>query len=296
MRTLPVLLWLSLFIMSGCAAPAAPGTAVPAPPSALEGTVVDIELRPVPNATVTLLPHDRTGLTDTTGAFAFPRLQPGNATLRIDHPDFEPATVSIMLEAAQTLRQDVRLIPLPRAIAHDETFVFQGSFDCASEMFIIGADCLVLFENVTGSNDPITNEQNAFRLLVKPGWETIYLNLTWESGAENQLDGMRLNLEHGNGSKTGHAYQVAQTWGTEQPLEILVTRGEPHPSADYYDGTDTPAMIGDEGEETQVRVFPRGKMTEQFGMICSEPRKCFLGLGVGLDIRFDVHAIVHYAS
>lgn len=296
MRTQRILLFLVVVVMAGCAAPAAPGAAVPPMPGDLEGTVVDVELRPVPNATVTLLPHDRTAMTDENGAFSFPRLTPGNATLRVEHPDYETADASILLEPAGTLRQDFRLIPLPRAVAHDETFFFQGSFDCASEVLIIGADCFVLYENVTGSNDPITNEENAFRLLVKPNWETIYLNLTWESGAENQLDGMRLNLEHGNGSTTGHSYQVAQTWGTEQPLEILVQRGVPHPSADYYDGTDTPATIADEGEETQIRIFPRGKMTEQFGMICQEPRKCFLGLGVGLDIRFDVHAIVHYAQ
>ncbi len=294
MRTLPVFLFLSAVLMAGCAAPAAPGAAVPLMPSNLEGTVVDIELRPVPNATVTLLPHDRIGVTDENGAFSFLRLTPGNGTLQIDHPDFEPAVATILLPSGATIRQDFRLIPLPKAIPHDETFLFQGSFDCASETLIIGADCLVLYENVTGSNDPVTNEDNAFRLLVKPNWETIYLNLTWESGAENQLEGMRLNLEHGNGSTTGHAYQVAQTWGTEQPLELLVERGVPHPSADYYDDTDTPATIADEGEETQVRIFPRGKMTQEFGMVCQEPRKCLLGVGVGLDIRFEGHAIVHY--
>lgn len=281
---------------AGCAAPAAPGTAVSDLLSSLEGTVVDVELRPIANATVTLLPHEQSILSDEAGRFQFPRLSPGNGTLRVEHPDFEPAVATILLEPAATLRQDVRLIPIPRPVPHDEPFWFEGAFDCASEMLIIGADCFVLYENLTGANDPITNEQNTFRLPIRPGWETIYLNLTWESGAENQLDGMRLNLEHGNGSSTGHAYQVAQTWGSTQPLEILVQRGEPHPSADYYDGTDTPATISEQGEETQVRIFPRGKMTDEFGMICHEPRKCLLGLGVGLDIRFDVNAIVHYAG
>ena len=292
-RSTPLLL-VVLLALSGCAAPAAPGAAIAPLLASLEGTVVDVELRPVPNATVTLVPHGRTGITDASGAFSFPGLRPGNATLRVDHPEFEPAQSILVLEPSIKLRHDVRLVPIPKSLPHDEQFVFKGTFDCASEVLIIGADCLVLYENVTGENDPLTQEENAFPLLIKPGWQTIYLNLTWDSGAENQLDGMRLNLEHGNGSTTGHSYQVAQTAGTDQPLELLVTRGEPHPSADYYDGTDTIAMIGDEGEEAQVRVFPRGKATDTFGTICQEPRKCFLGLGVGLDIRFEVHAIVHY--
>ena len=287
---------LVVLTFSGCSAPAAPGAAVQALPASLEGTVVDVELRPIPNASVAVQPLARMATTDASGRFSLLGLPPGNATIRVTHPDFEPSESSLLLEPATTLRHEFRLVPIPQMVAHDEAFLFTGTFDCASEILIIGADCLVLYENVTGENDPITDEENAFPLLIKPGWETIYLNLTWESGAENQLDGMRLNLEHGNGSTTGHSYQVAQTAGIEQPLELFVVRGQPHPTADHYDGTDTVAMIADAGEEAQVRVFPRGKMTDTFGTICQEPRKCLLGVGVGLDIRFDVHVIVHYAA
>jgi hypothetical protein len=294
--TLGILLVLGV-TLAGCAAPTAPATAHEVLLSGVLGTVVDVELRPIEGASV-LLEGSSGGQTstDALGAFSFAGLPEGNATIRVEHPDYQTVSTSVPLVAGQTSRVEIRLVPVPRPTAHDETFPFQGHFDCASEVLILGADCLVLYENVTGENDPITDEANAFRLPVREGWETIYLNLTWESGAENQLEGMRLNLEHGNGSTTGHAYQVAQVDGTEQPLELMVVRGEPHPSADYYDGTEQPAMVGDDGEELQIRVFPRGKFTDEFGTVCQEPRKCLLGVGIGLDIRFDVHAIVHYSK
>jgi hypothetical protein len=60
-----------------------------------------------------------------------------------------------------------------------------------------------------------------------------------------------------------------------------------------YPGTNTPATIPDEGEVAQIRVFPRGLLTEHTSQVCSDDG-CFLGVGAGVDIRFKVYATVFY--
>lgn len=294
-------LWLVLaLVLAGCLATpsrplAAPHASPDARPADLTGFVFDEEERPLAGATVRVAELGREARTDATGAYDLTGLAAGRWLTAVRAPGHALVEEAIDLPPGSEVRQDFRLPVLPAPVAHVEHFSFRGSYDCGSEVLILAGDCLVLYENATGQPDPVTQDAYAFRLPIHAAWQTIHVALAWQSGAENQLDGMRLLVEHGNASKTGHGIQVARADGSDNPLEILIARGQAHPTADKYAGTGTAARVPDDGEELQVRVQPRGKHTDVFGQVC-DPRTggCFLGVGVGFDLNFDIEATVAY--
>lgn len=287
--------WLVLVILaSGCVSPASPSgrSTGMLEEATLSGRVLDDEERPLEGAAVTLVPGNATSVTDPGGRFLLSRLPPGRVIVVVALVGYETLNASLHLPPGATHR-DLRLSPLPRAMARSVPVHYRGDYDCAFELLILGGDCLVLYENVTGEQDPVTKETYVFRLRVGPNWSRVDLNLTWQSGADNQLDGMRFLLEHGNSSKTGHGTQVARSEGAANPLRIVVERGVPHPLADTYDGTGTKATIADAGEELQVRVHPRGKLAERGSLQCVGA--CWQGVGFGVDLTFTVDGAVLYS-
>jgi hypothetical protein len=105
---------------------------------------------------------------------------------------------------------------------------------------------------------------------------------------------MRLYVENANQTKPGaHAPGVAKVHGNAQPLVARIDRGTPGPGHENYEGTSVPAYVPDDGGLQQVRVFPKGQAYSYTSQVCRDGQ-CFLGLGVGLNVRFTVHLTVFY--
>lgn len=259
------------------------------------GLVTNDEIMPVPSARVIVVETGQTAMTDDAGGFTLFEVPAGTWTIRVEEPRHiaiqEPFTVA----ASEAARLDLMLPTIPGVSPYRSLFTFRGHYDCAHEVPTWPGDCMILYETATGGPDGVTDETSSFRLPIDRHWESVVLELEWEGSAENQLDGMRLYLENGNGTENGHSYLVGRAEGPGSPLTLVVHRGELHPRADVYEGTQQKAFIPDDGEIAQIRVFPRGNFYEQTSQICSDSG-CFLGIGAGLDIDFHVYATVFYVD
>lgn len=289
-------------VLGGCLAPSGPsaddatesveprleGNAV------LEGWVLSEDELPLPGANVTIPDLGVAASSDEAGWFELANLAPGSWTVFAELAGFEADEQVVELAQDARTRVDLRLLPLPSTGSFNRTLIFQGHYDCAHEIPIWTGDCMILYEAATNQSDPYTNETYHFRLPVEAGWESVLLELVWQGGANNQLEGMRLYLENGNGTDVGHSYKVGRADGDENPLRVLVNRTEPHPRADVYPGTQTKAFIPDEGEVAQIRVFPRGRLADEMSQFCDGDGRCFLGWGAGIGIDFTVYATVFY--
>jgi hypothetical protein len=155
-----------------------------------------------------------------------------------------------------------------------------------------------VYENLTGEPDPIFTRTNWMIFNVRPRWTALVVELTWTSGANNQLDGMHLNLAPANESSDPdeHHTKIAVAEGPNQPLRIQLEPGVPHPSADKWpDGS--PVYHPKDGGDVFVLVTPRGKLADHTGEVCEPPPdddKCFLGVGIGFQIEFTVYTTVFY--
>ena len=287
-----------IVLLSGCLSGATSTTQPPL--GALQGATVlglvtNDEIMPVPSARVLVVETGQTAVTDQSGAFSIFDVPAGTWTIRVEEPRHIAIQEAFTVEDAEAARLDLMLPTIPGVSPYRSLFMFRGHYDCAHEVPIWPGDCMLLYQVATGGPDEYTNETFAFRLPVEEHWESIVLEVEWQTSAENQLDGMRLYLENGNGTESGHSYLVARAEGPSSPLRLVVNRGELHPRADVYEATSQKAFIPDAGELAQIRVFPRGKFYDQTSQVCSDSG-CLLGVGVGLDIDFKVYATVFYVD
>lgn len=261
------------------------------------GRVVDDEARAIEGARAEILGLALSAVSDAEGAFLLDGVPVGSRVLEVTAPAHASTARNISVERGRATEVDVVLMPLPSDVAYHLTVPFEGHYTCAHEVPIWTGDCMLLYESQTGEDDSVTEEQYAFRTLVADAWESVVLDVEWTYPANNQLDGMRLYLENGNGTETGHSYKVGRADGPDSPLRLQVNRGEPHPRADYYVGTGVRAFIPDAGDDVQIRVFPRGNLYDVTSQVCTNPTQqqgCLLGVGVGIEIRFTVYASVFY--
>lgn len=148
---------------------------------------------------------------------------------------------------------------------------------------------MILYNAFTGQNDTYTDEKFLFRFGVQPRWDSFVMELVWEYGPNNQLDGMRFYLEHVTNTSTDHSVKVGRADGAENPLRFVVHRGEAGPRADVNETTKQPETFPHNGTNAQVRVFPKGKLYNEMCTVSTTATgDCYLGWGVGVDIRFTV--------
>lgn len=299
MRTAAVLLLFVVPILAGCLGNGAPEETI-APPTPepefgeIVGVAVDDEVRPVANATVFLVEESRNATTGADGTFRFDQVATGTKMVRAVAEGHGTAEARVEVAADAVAEAQLTLPVLPEYVARNLTSFFEGHYDCANEIPIWTGDCLILYENVTGQPDPYTTETFTFYMPIDPRWDSIVLELTYETSANNQLDGMRVYLEHVTDEQTGHSVKVGRADGNENPLRLVVNRGEPHPQADVDPATGEPATFDYGGDLAQIRVFPKGHLWEYTSQVCNSEGRCFLGVGAGLDIKFTVYATVFY--
>lgn len=298
MRTLAVLVLLIGPFLAGCvdsgSPQAASPTVTPEPKfGAIAGVVVDEEFQPIHGAQVFVVEAAVETRTAVDGTFILSDIEAGPVTVRAFDDRHTPAETRIDVPADGTAEVELRMSVLPDFAPYNLTEIFDGKFDCAHEVPIWTGDCMILYTTYVG-NDPVTEETHEFLTSIGPRWQTVVLEMTWDEPATNQLDGMRLYLEHKNLTDEGHSVKVARADGPDSPLRLEVPAGAPHESADVYPGTDTPARLADNGEDALIRVFPRGQLYEYTSQVCDSDGRCFLGLGAGLDIKFTVYATVFY--
>lgn len=264
----------------------------------LFGLVTDEELNVLSNVRVEALGTGQSTTTDLRGGFHLNQLPEGVRRISFTRTDFEPATQEVRIAQERQTELDVRLALLPNLRPYKEVLpTLEGHYTCALEAVILTGDCMILVENLTQAEDPITSEVDHGFFSVRPGWTDAVVELTWTIGPQNQLDGMHLYVapaEESNDSNAHHTkYALAE--GNLQPLRVLLHQGQLHPTAEKYENG-TYAELPTEGGDVIFLVYPRGKLADTMGQVCEPqaPDKCFLGLGIGLDIRFHVYVTIFY--
>ncbi len=272
----------------------------------LNGTVTDPSGLPIADVHVTI----RTGVnevpltTDANGFFTWGEFGNGPALLLVtyNHTDFVQTTRQFNVTSTNWGDGSVVLQPLGSGGPVPDLVVLQpinGHYDCAMESVILTGDCMVLWEEYVSEEDPVTVEVNHFLFDAEPGWTHVVVELTWTTGANNQLDGMHLYLAPAEESvdPSEHHTKMAVAEGAEQPLRIQMDAGQLHETAERYPDNDTYAQLAPGGGGVLGLAYPRGKLAQSMGGVCEpeNPDRCFLGVGVGADIQFTAYVAIFYS-
>lgn len=273
-------------LLAGCGAPsepAPPETLAPSTTMAIAGLVQDEAFAPVAGANVTLRLVDRTGTTDAAGSFRFEDLPPSPYIVDVEAPGFEPATLTAEPQPgggnASLSFVLVRPVSLRPSVSVEH---FRGTYECAFEAAIIPGSCDVLLEE-TGQSP--FEDVSTFQLGLNRNWQSIAVDVDFDLSANPGLAGLRLVVRGLNDADRLNDYQQYGRFGGSQPFTAILDVGET-----YEDG-DGPLP----GNLTALElvVYPQG---HGYHAVC-EPTGdvgCFLGVGAGIDVQFDVYVSVFY--
>lgn len=291
--------------MAGCAGDDATPKAVVASTTVLargdlQGTVLDDEDRPIAGVLVRGKGPVDSGeaRTNEEGAYYIERLTAGVNFVSFTHPRFEALEHTVTIKANDVATDDATLSLLPSFRPYRDILPpMNGRYTCAQEAVIFTGDCMILWEFATQQPDTFTTETYALRFPVGAGWNQLVVQLDWDTGANNQLDGMHLYLSPANETQdlAGHHTKLAVAEGANAPLRLDLFPGKPGPGAEPYPGSTTPAQIPATGLDVLGLVYPRGHGAETTEQVC-EPgtNKCFLGLGIGFEVSFTLYAGIAY--
>lgn len=192
-----------LLVLSGCSdrsglaqtTPLAPATAVhSAGLGGIQGRVVDDELAPVANASLTLLGTNQSATTDSLGSFAFSQLEPQTYLIQLTHPSFRTTShgVDVLVdEVAQVQIMMQRLPPPVPRIDAGHTWVaylacavaVQAGAERRTQMCSEGTAVPQQVRSQAGNNVPL-----------EEGWRTLLFELQWTQGSSS-ADRLRLRLD-----------------------------------------------------------------------------------------------------
>lgn len=179
----------ALLLGAGCTAagprdagnsPLAPDAVATAETGAIDGLVLDTELRPVAEAVLLLSPGARSTGTDLNGRFVFNGLTPGEYALAVSAPGFHPQSRAITIAAEDVLPVRLQLEPLPSLDPHPAVFHQRGHASCfVSYRLPVTANGNVFCGNVYNT------AQNKHRIfwpaIPTEGWNASTLEQVWKS-------------------------------------------------------------------------------------------------------------------
>lgn len=266
--------------------PPTPGPAVeteqpPAPEDepvmAVSGVVNDEDARPVEGATVTLLGLNRTRHADAAGAFVFENVPVGFHVLRADASDFLPAEVTARPVGDGGTVSVVIVLQRFAEEPYHQTVQFQGVMQCAAEYLIISPSCDTLLEFAGGPS--VTEDETVFEARVEPNWRTVVLDLDFDGEAHPGLDGLRVTVRGATDrADTGTYEQYARLYGADT-YRI-------QPGGEYEDGT---GPVPQNATTFQFEVYPHSHAYHPGGA-------GLLGVGLGVDVTFDLYATAFYVD
>jgi hypothetical protein len=196
---------LVLFIAaSGCMNTAAgPSDAEPEPsatvdakglkPAHIVGKVVDPELVPIPDVTVSVRPGDAYATTDAAGAFDVGPLEPGNIAILAERTGYVSQTVEVTLAPDKGLELTLVLQPATPDVPYHESIPKKMYIICALALRIyqpsvadapITAPCAglvdLVLQTATGQHYTNTLDNWTFDFTIQnPGFKTLVMEMTW---------------------------------------------------------------------------------------------------------------------
>lgn len=248
---------------------------------------------PLPGVTIDV--GNQSAQTDAEGLARFDALAAGTYTLVATKTAHRAAQQTVEIAAGVDTRTEVVLAAEDggqhaHAVgfeAHQDTYVFEGHFDCTAIYLIIPGDCMLLVDNATesaGVENPASNattEKNIIDFPLDVNWSRLVVEMTWTEPTPPTTEGMTLALEPAEAPVDGHSAKYARADGGS-PLRIEMLPGVKHDTATEQD---MPNPLG--GEVIRARAFVRGYAH-------NAGDAGFLGVGAATDFRFTLTVNIFY--
>lgn len=221
-------LLLAFVSLAGCADTSAPPVLAEgeAPPGVLRGVVVDPAIRPLAGAEVLVIPGGHTNLTDATGTFEFPDLDPGTYTLTVSLQGYLNETVVAGVTAGTNPIVKVILPVDTEAVAYVSEYLFQGYFECGGGIDDITCSNVNIITWIILGIGNVTADRSLFLQWIDRPPTALQTELVWQS---TQALGDRLGFAVGGATEeqlsTGMATTHNYTFG-ESPLMLTIPQPE----------------------------------------------------------------------
>jgi hypothetical protein len=182
--------WLPVmaFLLAGCSDPSADaagdGADAPADSGTLSGVVVDAAIRPLPGASILLVPGDHNATTDEAGAFSFPDLQPGDYKLSASLEGYFATTIAVTVLAGESPPVRVVLEIEASETRFANLYKYDGVYECgfwptngcANVNIVTG---IMLCETPAPCFNA-TTDSSIFLQWVDPGMQFLQTEMSWE--------------------------------------------------------------------------------------------------------------------
>ena len=279
--------FLALVLLAGCTESAAPA-AGPTPTTELSdlldvaGTVQGPGLRPIEGALVKVVGLAVNDTTDADGAFQLSDLPRALHLVSVEADGFLPGSFRVD-PAAAPAPVVVVLEPAPDTLPFNETVQHRGILQCALEALIVSGSCDAVVTFL--GQDPILDQNATWDFSVRPGWQTLVLDVVFDPGAQPGLDGLRVVVRAlSDSASLGEYGQYGRFNGSASFTARL------EPGATYPDGD---APLPANATSFRIDVYPH---SHGWHTACDPTgtEGCFLGAGAGLDVAFDLFATAFY--
>lgn len=247
MRLLP-LVFVVLLALAGCAQKPKDLPVVGDPlKGAIRGLVVDVAIHPIANVLVTLTEGNRTATTDIQGHFSFGDVQPGTHFLRATHLLYHAVQVVVEVRAGdnQPDYSKVQMVPVFTKKPYVEQVRFKGLIECGYSAVIITAPCVTDYSTIACAGGCVKEahyalvhaqgDQRAFNTTVGADWQTIVIEITFQSNGQGTSDRMGVLMSY-YARNAGHWFGSAEG---KNPVLLRFEVGERAPS---QQGDDRPLV------------------------------------------------------
>ncbi len=281
--------WLiALAMLAGCAdaPPEATPTDTPADGLILAGIVQDSRFQPIVGAEVTLNEMNLTDLTGPSGRFSFPEIPAGVYSVTAVAEGFVNLTIPI----SPTFDGEL-LFQLDDAADPVEIFTdsYTGRLQCAAEYIIISGSCDRVITEFGGPG--LFSETAQFLHGVTEGWATIVVDVSFDPANLQGFEALRVSTKAGDSADELGSYE---RFARHSSGESFTFRIEPNQT---YEGGDAPVPM--DIDALLFDVFAQGN---GYGTVCvpeqspQRPGDCFTGIGVGIDLEFDLLVTSFYGA
>ncbi|HUR62543.1 MAG TPA: carboxypeptidase-like regulatory domain-containing protein [Candidatus Thermoplasmatota archaeon] len=250
----------------------------------IHGVVVDEGLRPL-SANVTLVETNETQATED-GVFRFDDLAPGVHGLRVSSFGFRTQLLTVSPEMAA---DEVRIVleALPGLVPYNQTLHFHGFMECALEALIITPSCDTLLTDPRVGGPMIFPSNTSAVFPVQNAWRTVLADLVFDPDASPALQGLHVTVRGGQDDDALASYEQYGRFDGSAPFQFRIEPGQT-----YRDGT---SAVPANTTVFVMDVYPEGL---GYGEVCdpSETFNCFLGVGAGQNIEFDLYVTTFYVD
>lgn len=262
----------------------------------LTGVVTDDTGRPIGEATITTAPATAQAVSNRDGSFIIRDLPRGTTLVTAQAATFQNATVTVLPGDRETATAILVLSPdLASLEPSTQSLSFEGYLDCAAEHVIISGPCDA---TIRFTNDAIEESDggrplpepveatDAFDLRLEAGWKTAIIDVVFNPDAHPGLDGLRLSANGRDAQANVWVYERYRTVHGADPFTLRIDAG-----AEYETGF---VAVPINATDMQLNVYPHSHGYKQ---VCDPgiyDGSCFLGLGAGAQVEFELLVTVFY--